>query len=155
MTFGTKEWNAELVWLLQLLSQDFETQCDVYDASPCIADDLVLDFELIFARFTQAAREVSPDLVVLHDLFRRKSGQLEYWTVAAMERSPFWDDIRAAARQVLVNRGMSTKAPIPLKVTSYIVPDKRAIGARLAAIFRKSRSFGPLLSFRVGQRPPR
>ena len=102
---------------MQALAQDFDTQTQVCDVAPWLAEELALDFEGLLFRFSQEGRAQSPDLWALEAHFERKSGQPEYWTLQAMESDPFWDEVRATARQVLQNRGMSTAPPIPVKVT--------------------------------------
>jgi hypothetical protein len=108
-----------LRWSIQALSQPVEVQLALFPDFTCKADELALNFEDGIYELVGRDAHVTVDqrgaIDYLDELVTTMSGEhnAEFWTEAALEKHPAWEEIRARARSVAVAFGWPIQPPEP------------------------------------------
>lgn len=110
----------ELIRTLRALAQDSATQRALFPAFVAVPDELVEDFGAALDQSWPGFLTTNPDIAALDDLIRARSGLPAFWTDDALDRSPFWSDLRHRARQILKDRDLPLTPPQTAPHKTYI-----------------------------------
>lgn len=81
----SNELNADLIWSLRALAQDAQTQRGLYPSFSVVADELVLDFDESYTKYSEEFRKQNTDLVAL-DAHTRDLVYEAVWADAILQK---------------------------------------------------------------------
>jgi len=99
------------------LAQPANVQLSLFPEFVCKADELALDFEDGLHELVghEISGEQRAAVEALEEIITSMSGEqnASFWTEEALRSDPTWDDIRSAAKAVLIAFGWEPRTPSP------------------------------------------
>lgn len=121
----------QLQWSLQALAQEAHVQAGLYPPSVVVPDELALEFNHCLVAATENHKEeFTPDqlraLESVDAYLEQMSGsdKADHWTTEALQSDVMWMEVRALAKQALVELEWSNNVPPtdPMERRSFYVP---------------------------------